>query len=142
MVRILQILAGALLLGACTQQKHREAGLLFRDWYVVRPVVAGTGSVAYGTITNEGAALQTLQKAVFSCAGGTDLHETLTDGGRARMVPLAAIKLMPGETLVFEPGHKHVMLQKLEMQTDSCEAIFSFDAVNVKLLIPLRDRQK
>jgi copper(I)-binding protein len=134
---------GLFSLVACGSQKHREAGLLFKDWYVVKPLAAGSGSVAYGTITNESTAPQTLKKADFSCAAAAELHETITDGNRARMVPLPSLTLAAGETAVFEPGHKHAMLEKLTLPADEkCGATFTFETTSVRFSIPIRERKK
>lgn len=132
-----------LILAACGSQKHREAGLLFKDWYVVKPVVAGAGSVAYGSITNEGAAPQVLKKVEFACAASADLHETLTDASRARMVSLPSVALAAGETVLFEPGHKHVMLQQLTVPAEEkCAVVFGFETAPVKFSVPVRERKK
>lgn len=132
-----------LLLFSCTGQKHREGGLLFKDWFVVRPVVAGGGSVAYGSIKNESGTVQLLKKAEFSCAGVTELHETITTGDRVRMDSLSTVPIEPGAVVHFEPGHKHVMLPKLTLPADGkCSAIFTFESAAVRFLIPVRERTK
>lgn len=132
-----------LTLFGCSRQKHWESNLLFRDWYVVKPVAAGLGSVAYGTITNEGISPQILKQAAFGCAASAELHETIETSGRMRMQALPAITLAPGETVVFEPGHKHVMLGQLKVPGDEkCEATLTFEAVSIRFTVPVRERKK
>lgn len=128
---------------ACSGQKHREGGLLFKNWYVVKPYVAGGGSVAYGMITNESANTQTLKGVDFNCAAGTALHETITTGDRATMSGLPEITIAAGESVVFEPGHKHVMLTGIK-NTDErvCPAGFRFDSTRVQFEVPVKPRQK
>lgn len=127
----------------CSRQKHREGNLLFKDWYVVKPVAAGLGSVAYGTIANEGISPQILRQAAFGCAASADLHETVEAAGRMRMQALPAITLAPGETTVFEPGHKHIMLGQLNIPADEkCEAVFTFESGTARFAVPVRERRK
>ena len=42
--------------------------------------------------------------------GRIELHETLSENGVSRMVPLEDATFGPGEPLVFEPGGRHAML--------------------------------
>ena len=127
----------------CGFQKHSEAGLVFKNWYVIKPVVAGSGSVAYGTIKNESAAPQILKKVEFGCAAGSELHETITEGSRVRMAPLPPLTIHPGDFSLFEPGHKHVMLQKIEIPGDGkCPAVFTFESAVVRFSVSIRERQK
>lgn len=133
-----------MLLGAplCSGQKHREAGMVFRDWYVVKPLAPGAGSVAYGSIRNEGHGNQVLSKADFSCAKEAALHETLTDGGRARMVDLGQITIAPDESVVFEPGRKHIMLQELTVPPgEKCTVSITLSGNSIRFEIPVRDRR-
>lgn len=128
---------------ACSRQKHVENGLEFRDWLVVRPIVPGGGTVAYGSIRNTSALPRTLSKVEFSCAESSDLHETLTDGGRARMVPLGRPVIGPGETLLFEPGHKHVMVMGTKADLGkTCDAVFTLEAISARFGVPVREREK
>lgn len=144
-MRILFILSLALtpLFLGCSSQKYRERHLLFKNWYVVKPLAAGLGSVAYGTITNEGISPQILKQAAFGCAASADLHETVEAAGRMRMQALPAITLAPGETTVFEPGHKHIMLGQLNIPADEkCEAVFTFESGTARFAVPVRERRK
>jgi copper(I)-binding protein len=128
---------------ACTGQKHEEAGLLFKSWYVVKPYVAGGGSVAYGKIKNVAGTTRVLKGADFSCANGAALHETVTTGDRVSMTALPEVSLAPGETISFEPGHKHIMLSGIKNAADSdCAAGFIFDSGKVLFQIPVKSREK
>lgn len=142
-IRFVLSLALTTLFAACAKQKHREGNLLLKDWYVVKPVAAGLGSVAYGTITNEGISPQILKQAAFGCAASADLHETIESGGRMRMQALPAITISAGETAVFEPGHKHVMLGQLKFPADEkCEAVLTFESGPVRFPVPVKEREK
>lgn len=126
----------------CGGQKHKEKGLEFRDWFVVKPVAGATGSVAYGRIKNTSAERMILTRAEFDCAGSTALHETIAADGRARMVPLGDIGIEPGATVVFEPGHKHVMLMGLKETGENCTASFSLSQTTVRFGVPVKAREK
>ncbi len=142
-IRLLYVIAVAATAGACSRQKHDENGLEFRDWLVVKPIVSGSGTVAYGSIRNTSATPQTLRKAEFACAASAELHETLTDGGRARMVSLGTPAIAPGETLLFEPGRKHIMVMRTAPDIgEKCAAVFTFDAATVRFAVPVREREK
>ncbi len=128
---------------ACRGQKHTEQGLEFRGWFVVKPVVAGAGSVAYGEIRNKSGAAKTLTGADFSCAASTTLHETIVTGDRVSMVPLPATEIPDGALLAFEPGHKHVMLGALKPEAQEfCEAKLVFGATAVSFKVPIKPREK
>lgn len=131
-----------LLLVACGGQKHKEKGLEFRDWYVVKPVAGASNSVAYGTIRNTSPERVILARADFSCATDTALHETITSAGRARMLPLGEVGIDPGATVVFEPGHKHVMLTGLKDTGEQCPTVFSFSLGKIQFSMPLKVREK
>lgn len=126
----------------CSRQKHSENGLEFRDWLVVKPVVAGAGTVAYGTIRNTSATPRTLQKVELSCAEIAELHETVTTGDRARMLPLGTPGIAAGETLVFAPGAKHIMVMGTRKEIgETCNAVFTFDTAAARFAIPVRPRE-
>lgn len=138
-----RLLFFSVFLVACTAQKHKEAGLLFRNWYVVKPYVAGGGSVAYGRITNESGQPRTLKGADFTCAAGTALHETTTTGDRVAMSGLSEVVIGIGETVVFEPGHKHIMLTGIKNADDqACPAAFTLDSGRIQFPVPVKPREK
>lgn|GEM_PF-2703026 len=140
--RYLVCVISIFLLLACGRQKHSENGLEFRDWLVVKPVVAGAGTVAYGTIRNTSATPRTLQKVELACAESAELHETVTTGDRARMLSLGTPVIAPGETLVFAPGAKHIMVMRTQKDVgETCNAVFTVDASAARFAIPVRPRE-
>lgn len=145
MPRMVSVLIFALIAGftSCGGQRHTEQGLDFRDWFVVKPVATGTGSVAYGVIRNKSGTPKNLTGADFACAASTALHETIVAGDRVRMMPLPATEIPDGASLAFEPGHKHVMLGVLKPETtETCDATFLFGATAVKFKMPVKPREK
>lgn len=129
--------------GACGGQKHSEGGLEFRNWYVVKPIVAGSGSVAYGNIRNKSGLVKTLTAADFACAASTALHETRVIGDRASMSPLSPVEIADGATVDFEPGHKHIMLGPIKAEaTESCDVSFTLSGAAIRFKIPVKPREK
>ncbi len=142
-LRLLYTVCAALTAAACSRQKHIENGLEFRDWILVKPRIAGSGTVAYGSIRNTSASARLLKDVELACAESAELHETLTDGGRARMAPLGAPTIAAGETLVFEPGHKHIMVMRSKPDIgEKCDAVFTFDTATARFAMPVREREK
>lgn len=69
---------------------------------------------AYFTITNGGSTADTLVSLASTAAAKAELHQTLHEGGMARMRPVGEIKIEPGQTVKAEPGGLHVMLLDLK----------------------------
>jgi copper(I)-binding protein len=75
---------------------------------------AGTTSGAvYFTIENAGKQLETLLRASSPVAGEVIFHRTTGPAGALQMEQLWTIDLVPGRTVKFEPGARHVMLNDL-----------------------------
>ncbi|HNN01856.1 MAG TPA: copper chaperone PCu(A)C [Turneriella sp.] len=137
--------AGALVIGTlnCSGQKYTEGGLVFRNWYLVKPVAGATGSVGYGKITNTTASPVTLTAANLACAEKTMLHETRELSGRVTMVHLEAVQLKPAETIEFRPGQKHLMVSGIKGDIgERCDAMFEFAAQKIRFPMPVRERRE
>ncbi|MEM6710031.1 MAG: copper chaperone PCu(A)C [Pseudomonadota bacterium] len=77
----------------------------------VRQRLPGTTRTAgYLTLRNGGSAPLALVSASMPEAAVVEFHQTLRDGDRMRMVREQPVVLPPGETLVFEPGGRHLMM--------------------------------
>lgn len=96
--------------GASTPEPlGRAASLVVLDGWV--PVPAGQGPAAvYLTLHNAGATADTLLGLSSSTADEVSLHETVVEGGMARMHPVGPLVLLPGDTLRLRPGGLHGML--------------------------------
>lgn len=130
------------LLAGCGVQKYRERNLLFEDWYVAKPLMAGTSSAAYGSIKNEGNALQILESVSFACAAAAAMHESQTRDNRVQMAELIHVTLAPGAHVVFEPGHKHIMLGNTHATIgERCAATFTFTSGAIAFEMPVRERK-
>jgi copper(I)-binding protein len=70
-------------------------------------------SAAYMILQNTGAVPDRLIGGSTPVATQVQLHTHLMEGGVARMRPVDAIEVAPGQPTVLEPGGAHVMLQGL-----------------------------
>jgi len=88
---------------------QRPEGLYADHAYVRMGPVKGRPSVAY--VTLHGAAANTVLLSITSPAAiRSELHESMTQGGMASMVPIKSVPLPADGTVEFKPGGKHVML--------------------------------
>jgi periplasmic copper chaperone A len=70
-------------------------------------------SAAYMTLQTTGAAPDRLISGSTPVAKEVELHTHVIEGGVAKMRPVAAIEVAPGQPTVLEPGGPHVMLRGL-----------------------------
>lgn len=70
---------------------------------------------AFLTIHNDGNTDDRLTGASTSVAKGAALHSHVVDGDVVKMRRVEAIKVIPGEPTVFEPGGWHIMLMGLSV---------------------------
>jgi len=99
------------MLFACTpaDAPAPAADLLVTDAWVRTTAADGT-SAAYMTITNGTGTLERLIRASADAADVTMLHETVIEGGIARMDHLTGIDIAPGQSIALEPIGYHLML--------------------------------
>jgi periplasmic copper chaperone A len=69
----------------------------------------GTSAV-YMTLEASGDRGDRLVAAATRVATGAALHTHIMEGGVAKMRPVTAIEIAPGEPIVLEPGGLHIML--------------------------------
>jgi copper(I)-binding protein len=82
-------------------------------WARATPPAATTGA-AYLTIENRGTADDRLVGASSPAAGIVTIHETLEEGGVAKMRPLKKPRLPVGGALEMSPGGTHLMVMDLK----------------------------
>jgi copper(I)-binding protein len=122
------ILAGlapaALVLGAAGCSSEPEApvdatpdapeGITVTNGRLNLPGVGGNPGSVYFSITNAGPEMQMLRSAHVEGAESAMFHETTEYNLQVDMQELTQVAVQPGETLVFEPGGKHVMAMGLD----------------------------
>ncbi len=132
-----------LILAACNRVQHREYGLIFTDWYVVKPVVDNGMTTAYGKIANPTAEASTLTAVALDCAEKVELHETVESAGRVSMIGLSSVALPSGFTVAFEPGKKHLMISAFKRpDSGKCRATFMVAGRSASFEIPVRERKE
>lgn len=106
--------AGLLLLAgsACS----RDAGLVVSDaWIPEAPPGAGV-MAGYFSVKNAGREACTLDRASGADFGAIELHRTLDDNGRMRMLRDQSVPLAPGAQARFEAGGLHLMLFRAQKE--------------------------
>ena len=74
---------------------------------------ASKTAAVYLDLMNHGAATDTLLGISSPAAEHAQAHETLNENGIMKMRPLERLQIVPHESLVFEPGARHIMLTGL-----------------------------
>jgi copper(I)-binding protein len=101
----------------------------------------GTSAV-YMTLEASGEQGDRLVAAATPVATGAELHAHVMEGGVARMRPVAAIEIAPGEPTVLAPGGLHIMLTGLGeklVEGDTLPLSLTFEhAGTVALEVPIR----
>lgn len=85
------------------------AGVAVSEATVKLPAVPGRPGAAYFTVTTGSEAIKVAGVHVEG-VGRTELHQTVTEGGVSKMLPVENVAVEPGTPLVFKPGSYHVML--------------------------------
>lgn len=107
--RLLMMIPAVLLLAGCDRTPALEVS------GHARPTVAGqNGSAAYLVITNKGGGEDRLLAVSSPAVGTISIHETLVEGGIARMRSTEPPAIAAGETLTMAPGGMHLMLMDLK----------------------------
>lgn len=108
-------LLGALLLtGAAFAHSAKKGAIEIIHPHIHEPFAGAKTAAGYMAISNEGAQAGRLIGIETPAAKSVSLHMTEHGGdGVARMKPVDALEIPPGETIVLEPGGLHVMLMGL-----------------------------
>lgn len=80
-------------------------------------------SAAYMTLMSHGDAADKLIAVSTPVADRAELHNHILEDGIAKMRPVEAIELVPGEPFVLEPGGFHVMLMGLKEKLGEGESL-------------------
>lgn len=101
----------------------------------------GTSAV-YMTLETSGEEGDRLIAAATPVARSAELHTHVMEGGVARMRPVAAIEIAPGEPAVLAPGGVHIMLTGLSeklVEGNTVPLSLTFEhAGTVELEVPVR----
>ncbi|MGV6851092.1 MAG: copper chaperone PCu(A)C [bacterium] len=100
------------------------ANQISADQAWVRAAPPGSMMMAgYVTLTNKGTEKATITGAWSDQFGTVETHQTFTENGVSRMEFIPEIDILPGESVHFEPGGKHLMLMQPEHSPKMGEVI-------------------
>jgi copper(I)-binding protein len=99
-----------LLFAALSSLSHANEMLHWKDAWVRSMPPGAQVSAAYGLLMNHGDQTVTLSTVSSDISGTAEMHEVIADGDQRRMAELESIDIAPHETLIFEPGGRHIML--------------------------------
>ena len=89
---------------------HASEMLHWKDVWVRSMPPGAQVSAAYGMLMNHGDQTVTLSTVSSDISGTAEMHEVITDGDQRRMAEVESIDIAPHQTLIFEPGGRHIML--------------------------------
>jgi len=115
--------------GQTAADPDAPAGISVRDGRLTLPAVSGNPGAVYFTITNDGEDDAVIHSISIAGAGMAMLHETVAEGGTARMQERGEVTVPAGGSVAFEPGGLHVMAMGLPddlAQGASSEATVTF----------------
>lgn len=108
----------------------------------IAPVAAVSAS-GYFILRNRGSVADTLDAVASEVADSVTLHESMPEaGGHVMMMSLSWIGIPAGDSVVFAPGGRHLMLERFTRPLtpgDSVPFSFQFRSGQVlKLVAPVR----
>ncbi|NJO39025.1 MAG: copper chaperone PCu(A)C [Rhizobiales bacterium] len=116
--------------------------VMIHDGWARASLGSNPNSAAYMTLENHGDTVDRLIRVSSPAAETAGLHTHIMDGGIARMRPVEAIEVAPGEPTVLQPGGLHVMLMGLSGKLEEGGAMpitLTFEnAGEVTLELPIR----
>ena len=89
---------------------YAEEMLHWKDAWVRSMPPGAQVSAAYGILMNHSGQTVTLSTVSSEISGNAAMHEVIAEGDQLRMAELESIDIAPHETLIFEPGGRHIML--------------------------------
>ncbi|MCH1610696.1 MAG: copper chaperone PCu(A)C [Luminiphilus sp.] len=84
--------------------------LHWRDAWVRSLPPGAAVTAAYGSLMNHGSDTVTIVNLTSTAGAEAQMHDVIADGDQRKMVRLNSVDIAPGESLVFEPGGRHIML--------------------------------
>lgn len=97
--------------------------IMIHEGWARASIGSAPNSAAYMTLMSHGTAADKLIGAKTPIAETAELHHHILDGGIAKMRPVEAIEVKPGETAVLEPGGFHIMLMGLKEELTAGDAV-------------------
>ena len=102
---------------------YAEEMLHWKDAWVRSMPPGAQVSAAYGMLMNHSDQTVTLSTVSSEISGTAEMHEVIAEGDQRRMAELESIEIAPHETLIFEPGGRHIMLLDIAAPPVEGEAV-------------------
>jgi copper(I)-binding protein len=106
-LRLLYLL-GMFLVVACA---NKHAPLLAAELQLARPLPGMRMSAGYLTLTNNSDQQVSITRVHSAQLESVEMHESVVEDGVSRMYKLQEVVILPGHSVNFEPGGKHLMLR-------------------------------
>jgi periplasmic copper chaperone A len=87
-----------------------RADLLLEDAWIAAAPPGATAHAAYAQLRNTGSSKQICTAASSPDFGAAEIHRSLIEEGRHRMLRGQQIEVAPGQTTALAPGGLHLML--------------------------------
>lgn len=107
-MRPLTLLLGCCCLASCSIE---SAPLFATDIVVTRPLPGVRMSAGYLSLTNATSQRILITKVMSPNFVSVEMHESVLEDGISRMYKLDEVAILPGRTVRFEPGGKHLMIR-------------------------------
>ena len=116
--------------------------IMVHDGWARASLGKAPNSAAYMMLMTHGDESDKLVGAATPVAETAELHNHVMDGDIARMRPVDAIEIRPGESVTLEPGGFHIMLMGLKKKLDEGQTVpltLTFEkAGEVKVDLPIQ----
>ena len=89
-----------------------RAPLVATDIAVSRPMPGTAMSAGYLTLTNNTTQAIRITRVSSPEFASVEMHESVLEDGMARMYPLGELTILPGQSIEFARGGKHLMLMR------------------------------
>jgi copper(I)-binding protein len=99
----------ALALGGCSGAPKGPTDVVVRDPFAFEAKVGATGAL-YAVVVNGTDSAETLD-SITSTVGFVSMHDQVPSNGMVTMVPIDRPVIAAHDSLVFEPGARHLMLE-------------------------------
>ena len=108
MKRTITALTLVISLAACSIE---SAPLVASDVHIMRPIPGASATAGYLSLTNTTGQPITITRVASPQFASVEMHESAIEDGISRMYPLAQVTVLPGQSVDFRRGGKHLMLR-------------------------------
>lgn len=121
MKRLLCVLFCIALMSACSLER---VPLTATDVAIAKPRPGMQMTAAYLTLANNTTQAITITRVTSPEFEIVEMHESVIEDGMARMYRLGDLTILPGKSVQFVPGAKHLMLMRPIGEFDAVTLVF------------------